>query len=113
MGNLSREEKIDFLFSGDLGEAAKKLSQDQLDDLKEERDDVILTFSTPHGQRIFLDLIDSTYLFIPFVTQSAASYAKEGKREIGLYYLHLLGTKAFMNLYNKASEQLLITKKKG
>ncbi len=107
MDKLSRKEKEAFLFDEDLDEAAKKLTPDQLELLKEEKEEVIKTFSTPPGKKVFLELIGATYLFVPFITQSAASYAKEGKRELGLYYMKLLGTKDFMSLYNEAAEQEL------
>lgn len=102
---MDRKEKEAFLFSDNLDEAKANITAEDLEDLHREKQEVIETFSTPHGLRTFLELIGSTYLFRPFITQSAASYAKEGKREIGLYYLNLLGEKDFMSLYNQASEQ--------
>ncbi len=104
---MDRKEKEAFLFAEDLDEAKTKLTQEDLEDLHQEAQDAIKTFSTPEGLRTFLELIGATYLFKPFITQSAASYAKEGKRELGLYYMRLIGERDFMSLYNQASEQAL------
>lgn len=104
---MDRREKEEFLFSDNLDEAMKKLTEDDLIELQEEREEVISTFSTHQGQKTFLNLVDATYLFKPFIGQNASNYAKEAKREISLYYMKLLGVETFMSLYNAAAEKEL------
>lgn len=106
---MDRREKEEFLFAENLDEAKAKLTQSDFEELSIERDEVIATFSTPAGQKTFLHLIDATYLFKPFIGQNASNYAKEAKREIGLYYMKLLGVEAFMSLYNEAAKKELET----
>ena len=112
MGRLSRQEKEAFLF-GDLDKTVAEFSKEDFEEIQEERNDVIEAYSTSAGQRVFLELIGATYLFDPYSGQNASSYAKEGKREMGLYYMKLLGPEAFMDLYNQASQQFLPKKKQG
>jgi len=55
------------------------------------RRDYDLTFGSPHGERVFWDLMEVGYAFVPFGAQNASAYAKEGKRELSLYIMAMRG----------------------
>lgn len=67
-------------------------------------------FGTPAGNRVFFDLLNQTYIFHPFEQQNASAYAKEGKRELGLY---LLGCVGFSDDSDGLTRLILMLKAKG
>ena len=68
--------------------ARKHAQQQRIKDLQADYQEV---FGTAAGKRVFWDLLGQTYIFQPFGDQNAKAYAKEGRREIGLYILAACG----------------------
>jgi len=87
-------------------------AQSQLEKEKKERElkklqnDYRAVFGSPEGQRVFWDIVGQTYVFSPFGEQNAKSYAKEGKRELGLYILAACGFQADAESLTKLAQML-------
>lgn len=73
---------------------------------QELRDDYIHVFGTAAGNRVLMDLVKNCYIFSPFGQQNASSYAKEGKRELGLYILGRLGLNEDINSLHRLIQML-------
>jgi len=52
--------------------------------------DYNLVYRTPEGQRVFHDLVEKCYLFRTTFTGNSQGMMLEGKRQVGLYLLHML-----------------------
>ncbi len=74
----------------------EKLKQDQDDDRQLQLDNWRKAFketfcTTASGREVLWFLMHSAYVFRPYGGQSAAAYAKEGKRELGLIIADFIG----------------------
>jgi hypothetical protein len=52
--------------------------------------DYKLVYRTPEGQRVVHDLLDKCYVFRTTFTGNSQGMMLEGKRQMGLYLLHML-----------------------
>ena len=95
---------------GDIFEEIETGSEKRSDQRKNEilklQDDYRAIFGTPAGVRVLFDLFEKSYIFAPFGQQNAQAYAKEGKRELGLYLLSMIGFQSNPNQLSKLTLML-------
>lgn len=75
----------------DIETSGQKRSDQRKNEILKLQDDYRVVFGNPAGLRVLFDLFEKSYIFAPFGQQNAQAYAKEGKRELGLYLLSMIG----------------------
>ncbi len=111
MSNFYTYDTDEPIFSEDI----KKLTDEQKDAAKREYaqrvQDFKDTFSTPHGERVFIYLMHEMYLFRNYGQHNASAYALEGKREIANELVDMLTGEYVLERLISAKNQFIKRKK--
>lgn len=91
------------------GKRERRIAADKYRQLLE---DYQKTFSTPHGLRVLVDILDMTHMFSLSMTGNSMTYFNEGERHIGFKIGKML-VDADLDLFVKAQKRYWEEIKKG
>lgn len=90
-------DKGEPIFSTDIDELQKSRDEEAKAQLARWKADFRDTFcATPHGRRVLWYLIHETHVYRKFGQTNAGAYALEGKRELGLEIVDIIGAEKML-----------------